>query len=38
MIYLVDPLGNWMLYYPPGGDGGALFKDVKHLLKLSHIG
>ena len=24
--------------YPPGGDGSALFKDVKHLLKLSHIG
>lgn len=37
-IYLVDPLGNWMLYYPPGGDGEALFKDIKHLLKLSHIG
>lgn len=37
-IYLIDPLGNWMLYYPPGGDGGALFKDIKHLLKLSHIG
>lgn len=37
-IYLVDPLGNWMLYYPPDGDGSALFKDVKHLLKLSHIG
>ncbi|GAB3681019.1 SCO family protein [Salinisphaera aquimarina] len=38
MVYLVDPLGNWMLYYPPGGDGSALFKDIKHLLKLSHIG
>ena len=37
-VYLIDPLGNWMLYYPPGGDGSALFKDVKHLLKLSHIG
>lgn len=38
MIYLVDPLGNWMLYYPPAGHGDALFKDIKHLLKLSHIG
>jgi len=38
VVYLVDPLGNWMLYYPPGGDGTALFKDIKHLLKLSHIG
>ncbi len=38
VVYLIDPLGNWMLYYPPGGDGEALFKDIKHLLKLSHIG
>lgn len=37
-VYLVDPLGNWMLYYPPDGDGAALFDDIKHLLKLSHIG
>jgi len=38
VVYLVDPLGNWMLYYPADGDGSALFKDIKHLLKLSHIG
>lgn len=38
VVYLVDPLGNWMLYYPRGGDGEDLFKDIKHLLKLSHIG
>lgn len=38
MIYLIDPLGNWMLYYPPASDGDGLFKDIKHLLKLSHIG
>lgn len=38
VVYLVDPLGNWMLYYPPDGDGEALFEDIKHLLKLSHIG
>jgi len=38
VVYLVDPLGNWMLYYPRSGDGTALFKDIKHLLKLSHIG
>ena len=37
-VYLVDPLGNWMLYYPPDGNGAALFDDIKHLLKLSHIG
>ena len=38
VVYVVDPLGNWMLFYPPDGDGEALFKDLKHLLKLSHIG
>lgn len=37
-VYLIDPLGNWMLYYPPAGDGEGLFKDIKRLLKLSHIG
>lgn len=38
VVYLIDPLGNWMLYYPEDGDGEALFEDIKHLLKLSHIG
>lgn len=40
VIYLIDPLGNWVLYYPRDLDSpaDALFKDIKHLLKLSHIG
>ncbi|MEQ8798416.1 MAG: hypothetical protein RJQ08_06045 [Salinisphaeraceae bacterium] len=40
VIYLIDPLGNWVLYYPRDMDSpaDALFKDIKHLLKLSHIG
>lgn len=37
-VYLVDPHGNWVLYYPPQQDGTELYKDTKHLLKLSHIG
>lgn len=37
-VYLIDPLGNWVLYYPPEQNGEALFDDTKHLLKLSHIG
>ncbi len=37
-VYLVDPLGNWLLFYPPGQNSEALFQDTKHLLKLSHIG
>lgn len=38
VIYLIDPLGNWVLYYPAGRDASALLKDLKHLLKLSRIG
>lgn len=37
-VYIVDPLGNWVLTYPGPADADALFKDIKHLLKLSHIG
>lgn len=37
-VYLVDPLGNWVLTYPAPVDAGGLFEDTKHLLKLSHIG
>lgn len=37
-VFLVDPLGNWVLTYPAPVDADGLFKDIKHLLKLSHIG
>lgn len=37
-VYVVDPLGNWVLTYPAPVDIEGLFKDIKHLLKLSHIG
>lgn len=37
-IQLIDPLGNWVLFYPAGVSADAVFKDLKHLLKLSHIG
>lgn len=37
-VYVVDPLGNWVLTYPAPADADALFGDIKHLLKLSHIG
>ena len=42
---LIDPLGNWVLFYPPALDAAAvqrdfkgMQKDLKKLLKLSHIG
>lgn len=37
-VYLIDPHGNWVLYYPPTQDGEGLYRDTKHLLDLSHIG
>lgn len=37
-VYLIDPHGNWVLYYPPEQNGKALFEDTKHLLHLSQIG
>lgn len=37
-IYLVDPLGNLVLSYPPGTDPKDLLKDLSRLLRLSQIG
>ncbi len=36
--YLVDPLGNLVLYFHPNIDPGAMVEDIKHLLELSRIG
>ena len=36
--YLVDPLGNLVLYFPPDVDPGDMVDDIKHLLRLSRIG
>lgn len=38
VIYLIDPLGNWVLYYPADRDAAAAYKDLQRLLKLSGIG
>ncbi|MDX5151920.1 MAG: hypothetical protein R3188_05540 [Acidiferrobacterales bacterium] len=37
-VYLVDPLGNYMMYYLPGYDPTGMRKDMARLLKVSHIG
>lgn len=43
-VYLVDPVGNWMMLYSdtkaPGGrlEPKGIFKDLKRLLRTSHIG
>jgi hypothetical protein len=37
-IYLVDPLGNLMMWYPPGAPPKGMLEDLKRLLGLSHVG
>lgn len=37
-IYLIDPLGRFVLRYPTEADGGKMLKDVQRLLKYSRIG
>jgi hypothetical protein len=37
-IYVVDPLGNLVLSYAPQADRRGVLKDLRQLLKLSHIG
>ncbi|MFT4045548.1 MAG: hypothetical protein QM661_02530 [Solimonas sp.] len=42
-VYLIDPLGNWLMVYPAQIDGRALdyknvLKDIKKLLSISQIG
>lgn len=36
--FLIDPLGNLVMYFPPDIDPGEMVDDIKHLLKLSRIG
>ncbi len=37
-IYLIDPLGNWLMYYTPQDPASGMLKDLKKLLRLSNIG
>jgi len=37
-VYLVDPIGNFMMYYPDSFQGNGLLKDIRHLLHWSQIG
>ena len=37
-IYLVDPLGNFMMSYPADADPTGLRKDLARLLRISQIG
>lgn len=37
-IYVVDPLGNLMMYYYPDAVPSGILKDLRRLLKVSSIG
>jgi hypothetical protein len=37
-VYIVDPLGNLMMYYQPDADARGMLKDLQKLLKFSKIG
>jgi cytochrome oxidase Cu insertion factor (SCO1/SenC/PrrC family) len=37
-IYVVDPLGNFMMSYPADADPSGVSKDLTKLLRLSQIG
>jgi cytochrome oxidase Cu insertion factor (SCO1/SenC/PrrC family) len=37
-IYIVDPMGNYMMAYKPGFEAEGILKDLQRLLKLSRIG
>ena len=36
--FLIDPLGNLVMYFSPKIDPGAMVEDIEHLLELSRIG
>jgi hypothetical protein len=37
-IFVIDPLGNFMMWYAADAPAKGLLEDMKRLLKLSHIG
>ena len=37
-VYMLDPLGNYMMFYEDGFDSLGIMEDLKFLLKASQIG
>ncbi|OQW94396.1 MAG: hypothetical protein BWK79_06055 [Beggiatoa sp. IS2] len=37
-IYVVDPLGNLMMFYPSDANPSKMLKDLERLLRLSTVG
>lgn len=38
LLYLIDPLGNLIMTYPPGFDPSGLMDDLETLLRASQVG
>ncbi len=37
-VFIIDPLGNYMMIYEKGADARKMLKDIERLLKVSKIG
>ena len=37
-VYMIDPIGNYMMFYDDGFDSLGIMEDLKFLLKASQIG
>lgn len=37
-VYLIDPHGNWMMYYRSSDEAMGMLKDLQKLLRISTIG
>jgi hypothetical protein len=37
-VYILDPIGNLVISYPPDQKAEHILKDLKRLLHVSHIG
>jgi len=37
-VFMIDPLGNFMMYYADGFDPTKIRRDLARLLRVSHIG
>ncbi len=37
-LFLIDPLGNLMMHYPPDTEPSGIIKDLNRLLRYSRIG
>ena len=37
-MFVIDPMGNYMMVYPKGADASKILKDVERLLRVSKVG